>query len=150
LTELKRRVRAGEPDDAAIEVRWRTRAGSHSESFALGDLKRHVLESVPGQRVCYVTDVAGHEENRRGLIAFLRAADVAFIEAVFLDQDRAHADRKAHLTAAQAGSIARAAGVKTALPFHFSARYFPREEPLRDEFERSYRSGPATPRAPAH
>jgi ribonuclease Z len=139
LTELKRRVRAGEPDEATIEVRWRTREGSRSERFSLGELRHRVLECVPGQRVCYVTDVAGHEHNRHGLISFLRDADVAFIEAVFLEQDREHAERKAHLTAAQAGAIARAAGVKAAVPFHFSTRYFPEEQPLRDEFELALR-----------
>jgi ribonuclease Z len=139
LTELKRRVRAGEPDDATIEVTWRTREGSRRQTFVLGELKHRVLESVPGQRVCYVTDVAGHDDNRRALIALLREADIAFIEAVFLDEDREHAARKAHLTAAQAGAIAREAGVKAAVPFHFSTRYFPEEQRLRTEFERNYR-----------
>jgi ribonuclease Z len=139
LTELKRRVRAGEPDDATIEVRWRTREGSRTERFALGELKHRVLEAVPGQRVCYVTDVAGHESNRRELVAFLQDADIAFIEAVFLDRDREHAQRKAHLTAAQAGALARTAAVKAAVPFHFSTRYFPDERELRAEFERNYR-----------
>jgi len=139
LTELKRRVRAGEPDEASVEVTWRTREGSRSERFSLGEIKRRVLEAVPGQRVCYVTDVAGHEDNRRGLISFLHEADVAFIEAVFLEEDREHAERKAHLTATQAGSIAHEACVKTAVPFHFSTRYFPEERALREEFERSYR-----------
>jgi ribonuclease Z len=138
LTDLKRRVRAGEPDETTIEVRWRTREGSRSERFSLGELRHRVLESVAGQRVCYVTDVAGHADNRRELIAFLHDADAAFIEAVFLDVDRDHAERKAHLTAAQAGAIAKAAGVKAAMPFHFSTRYFPQEQPLRAEFERSY------------
>jgi ribonuclease Z len=142
LTELKRRVRAAEPDDSPIEVRWRTREGSRSERFSLGELRSRVLESVPGQRVCYVTDVAGHEANARELISFLRAADVAFIEAVFLEADREHADRKAHLTAAQSGAIARAAGAKAAVPFHFSTRYFPEERSLRAEFERSYAASP--------
>jgi len=142
LTELKRRVRAGEHDDSPIEVRWRTRDGSRSERFSLGDLRQRVLESMPGQRVCYVTDVAGHEANTRELISFLRAADVAFIEAVFLEADREHADRKAHLTAAQSGAIARVAGVKAPVPFHFSTRYFPDERSLRAEFERSYAMSP--------
>lgn len=147
LTELKRRVRAGESDDATVEVRWRTRDGSRSERFSLGELKSRVLEAVPGRRVCYVTDVAGHAGNLRGLIEFLCDADLTFIEAVFLDEDREHAERKAHLTAAQAGSIARAARVKTATPFHFSARYFPEEQALRDEFERSYGLRPELPDA---
>jgi hypothetical protein len=68
LTELKRRVRAGAPDDAPIGVYWRTREGSRVRSFSLGELKRNVLDFVPGQKLCYVTDVAGHERNSKTLV----------------------------------------------------------------------------------
>jgi ribonuclease Z len=138
LTQLKRQVRAAAPDDAPIRVYWRTREGAREKTFALGELKRKVLEFVPGQRVCYVTDVAGHERNTRALIEFLRGADLVFIEAVFADADCAHALRKAHLTARQAGAIARAAGAKIAVPFHFSPRYIGQEEVLRREFQKGY------------
>ncbi|MFL6576096.1 MAG: ribonuclease Z [Povalibacter sp.] len=138
LTELKQRVRAGEPDEATIDVRWRTREGERIQQLKLGDLKRQVLEFLPGQRVCYVTDVAGHDRNRDALIAFLAKADMAFMEAVFLEQDAEHAARKAHLTAAQSGTIARTAGVRVAIPFHFSTRYFGHQEALRSEFERNF------------
>jgi ribonuclease Z len=136
LTELKRRVRSGEPDDATVCVRWRTREGSREQLFALGELKRSVLEFVPGQKVCYVTDIAGHAANRHRLVKFIHGADLLFIEAVFLDADRDQAQRKAHLTAKTAGEVAHAAGVKAAVPFHFSTRYMGREAELRDEFAR--------------
>lgn len=138
LTDLKRLVREGAPDDTPVQVHWRTREGSRDETFALGELKRKVLEFVPGQRVCYVTDVAGHEVNSRALVDFLRAADVAFIEAVFMEADAEHAANKAHLMAVQAGAIARTAGVKSAVPFHFSTRYFGRESEIRNEFELAF------------
>jgi ribonuclease Z len=141
LTELKRKVREGASDDTPIEVRWRTREGSRMRTYSLGELAEQVLEFVPGQRVCYVTDVAGHDDNTRGLIEFLRDADLAFIEAVFLEADAQHAANKAHLMAKQAGAIARAAGVKSAVPFHFSTRYFGREEDVRREFAQEF--GPA-------
>ncbi len=134
LTDLKRQVRAGAPDDTAIHVHWRTREGSRERVFALGQLKADVLEFVPGQKVCYVTDVSGHERNIETLVEFIRHADLLFIEAVFLDADREHARRKAHLTARCAGQIARAAAVKSAVPFHFSPRYMGREDELRREF----------------
>jgi len=137
LTELKRKVREGAPDDSCVRVRWRTREGSRERTYALGDLRRKVLQYVPGQTVCYVTDVAGHERNVRALVDFLRDADLVFIEAVFLEVDRDQAQRKAHLTARGAGAIARAAGVRSAVPFHFSPRYFAREGELRAEFEAS-------------
>jgi ribonuclease Z len=57
---------------------------------------------------------------------------------VFLEQDADHAARKAHLMATQAGAIARAARAKTAVPFHFSTRYFGREQDVRREFQQSF------------
>lgn len=134
LTELKKRVREGAPDSTRITVHWRTRDGSHAQEMELGELKQKVLEFVPAQKVCYVTDVADNERNRAALNAFLQGADLLFIEAVFLDEDRSHAERKAHLTARAAGAIARSAGIKNAVPFHFSPRYFAREAELRAEF----------------
>ena len=141
LTELKEQVRAGAPDNTPIRVHWRTRNGTHERIFPLGELKAKVLDFVPGQKVCYVTDVADNSRNRDALARFLRGADLLFIEAVFLDEDRHHAERKAHLTARAAGEIARAAAVRTAVPFHFSARYLEREDELRGEFETAWRDG---------
>jgi ribonuclease Z len=138
LTALKQKVRAGAPDNTLIKVHWRTREGSHDERTPLGELKSKVLEFVPGQKVCYVTDVADTSRNRQTLARFLRGTDLLFIEAVFLDEDREHAERKAHLTARAAGEIARAASVRAAIPFHFSPRYLGREADLRHEFERAW------------
>jgi ribonuclease Z len=140
LTELKRKVREGAPDDTPIHIHWRTREGSREEVFALGTLKEKVLEMVRGQKVCYVTDVAGHERNTADLVAFVEGADLLFIEAVFLDADRELAARKSHLTARHSGTIARLAGVKSAVPFHFSSRYMGRGDELRTEFMDAYRS----------
>lgn len=140
LTQLKRKVREAAPDDTPIRVHWRTREGSRDKTFELGQLKRNVLEFLPGQRVCYVTDVAGHQQNTQALIEFLRDTDLLFIEAVFLHEDLDHAERKAHLTAHQSGAIARAARAKIAVPFHFSPRYLGRDDELRREFESSWKS----------
>lgn len=138
LTELKKLARSGAPDETPINVRWRDRGGSHERSFPLGELKRDVLEFVPGQKVCYVTDASGEEPNLQRITDFVRGADLLFIEAVFLEADRDRAARKAHLTTTQAGAIARAAGVKEAQPFHFSSRYHPNEELHRAEFLRAW------------
>jgi ribonuclease Z len=87
--------------------------------------------------------VADNPRNREALARFVWGADLLFIEAVFLDEDRQHAERKAHLTARAAGEIARAAAVKSAVPFHFSARYLGREDELRREFETAWREADA-------
>jgi ribonuclease Z len=142
LTHLKQQVRAGAPDNTPIKVHWRTRNGARDETIALGQLKTEVLEFLPGQKVCYVTDVADTAANRAALAQFLHGADLLFIEAVFLDEDRQHAERKAHLTARAAGEIARTAAVRNAVPFHFSPRYLGREDELREEFAAAWRAAP--------
>src|SRR3970282_934317 len=96
------------------------------------------LRCVPGQKICYVTDVLHHEENARRIAALAADADLLFIECVFLDEDREHAARKCHLTARQAGGSARAARARVVVPFHFSPRYAERETELRAELEAAY------------
>lgn len=153
LTELRARVRENAPDATPLVVRWRDREGHRERTFTLGELRSQVLELVPGQNVCYVTDVAWTPDNARRIVEFASGAEVLFIEAVFLDVDADHAARKMHLTARQAGELARTAGVRTAVPFHFSPRYIEREQDVRREFEIAWRgelpsnsaSGPAAP-----
>jgi len=121
LTQLKRDVRAGLPDDALVPA---DDAPSDRAVFRpRGELRARLLLEAPGQRLAYVTDVAFTAENARRIVALARGADVFFCEAVFLDADRAEAARRAHLTARQAGSLARAAGVQRLQVFHASPRY---------------------------
>jgi ribonuclease Z len=134
LTALKHQVRMGAPDDTPIRVYWRTRDGAREVTLPLGQLRREVLQFVPGQKACYAADVADTESNRAALVEFARGAQLLFIEAAFLDCDRALARDRGHLTAGAAGRIARAAGVERAVPFHFSPRYMGRADELRDEF----------------
>ncbi len=135
LKELKDAVRRGAAEETPVHARWRDRDGAHERTLALGMLRSEVLRFVPGQKICYVTDVLYHEDNARRITALAADADLLFIECVFLDEDREHAARKCHLTARQAGAIARAARAKQVVPFHFSPRYADRENDLRDELE---------------
>jgi ribonuclease Z len=145
LTELKKQVRAGAPDDTPVVVRWRTREGSLERTIPLGELKRDVLTFEPGQKVCYVTDASGSDANQERIVTFVKGADLLFIEAVFLDADRELGARKSHLTTIQAGGIARAAGVRVAEPFHFSARYHGSVDAHHAEFERAFSGDPSPP-----
>ncbi|MBI3043467.1 MAG: ribonuclease Z [Betaproteobacteria bacterium] len=135
LKDLKEAVTRGDPDDTPVRAGWRDRHGTHERHFALGELKRRVLQLVPGEKICYVTDVVYHEENAGRIAALAQGAELLFIECVFLDEDAGQAARKFHLTARQAGCIARAAHARTVVPFHFSPRYLEREQELRAELE---------------
>jgi ribonuclease Z len=123
LNELKRAVRAQAPDDRLFPVRWRDRHGDHERLFPLGQLRHEVLRFVPGQKIAYVTDAVYHEANAARIAALARDADILFIEAPFLDEDAERARNRYHLTARQAGLLARAAGAKAVVPFHFSPMY---------------------------
>jgi ribonuclease Z len=139
---LKAAALAGAADDAPVRAWWRESDGVHERALAFGDL-RHALEFVRGQRLCYVTDVVYHDANVARIVALARDADLLFIESVFLDEDVGHAVQKQHLTARQAGTIARLAGARSVVQFHFSPRYAERDAELRAELETALRGDAA-------
>lgn len=156
LRELKRAVLEGRPDDTPIELDWHDRAGAHAERRTVGELRPLVLDTVPGRRIGYVTDLRYTEANVEQLLRLLGDVDLLYIESVFLDADREHARRKNHLTARQAGETARRLRARQVVPFHFSPRYRGREAALRAEVQAAWegaagrdpRGGPeAAPRA---
>jgi ribonuclease Z len=125
LNDLKRAVAEDLSDDTPIHGR------------TLGELKSRLLEFAPGQKIAYVTDIRYSEENEARVAALAADADLLYIESVFLSTEAEHAARKHHLTAAQAGRIARAARAKHVVPFHFSPRYEGREAELLAELQSS-------------
>ncbi|WP_114946412.1 ribonuclease Z [Microvirga calopogonii] len=131
LNEAKRAVRLGLPDDHPVAV-------PGGECIRLGALKGQALRIAPGQAVAYVTDAAPHPENRAKILQLVRQVDQLFIEAVFLERDRALAVASLHLTAWEAGAIARDAGVRYVTPFHHSPRYLSEPNALREEVLESF------------
>ena len=81
----------------------------------------------PGQVVAYLTDLSGTGENLARAEDFVRDVDLLLCEAAFLDEDRALAFERKHLTAKQAGELARRAAAKRLAVFHLSPRYEGRE-----------------------
>jgi ribonuclease Z len=132
LSDAKRAVRRGAPYDSEIVIR-------PDQSIPLGVLKQHALRTARGQKFAYVVDAAYHEKNIDRIVALARGADQLFMEAPFLDMDAEVAAQRRHLTARQAGAIAKRAGVSRFVPFHFSARYRDQEDRLRCEAEQAFR-----------
>jgi ribonuclease Z len=132
LNMAKRAVRRGATDDAPIEV-------GGSRTVALGTLRERALHVGAGQRIAYVTDAAFSPENAEKIVGIARDADDLYIEAAFLDCDAWTAAARLHLTARQAGELARLAGAKRMTTFHHSPRYLDRPESLRLEAERAFR-----------
>jgi len=133
LQALKAAVLAGAPDDDTLAVHWRDAAGDHERHFRLGELRPLLLDTTPGRRIGYVTDLRFTEANLAQLDALLAGVDLLYIECVFADEDRELARRRNHLTARQAGGIARRLGARQLQPFHFSPRYEGAEQRLREQ-----------------
>ena len=92
----------------------------------------------PGQVVAYLTDLAGTGENLAQAENFVRDADLLLCEAAFLDEDRNLAFERKHLTAKQAGELARRAGAKRLAVFHLSPRYEGREAEVLGEAGKAF------------
>ncbi|MGZ3338762.1 MAG: ribonuclease Z [Reyranella sp.] len=144
LRELKLAILSAAPADTPIHIRWRDRRGEHELTRSVGELTDIILDVAPGQRIGYVTDLRFTEANLLTLAPLLADVDQLFIESVFLDADRAHAQRKNHLTARQAGRIAHEVGARAVVPFHFSPRYGQRAAEIAAEVRAAW-SGPPAP-----
>ncbi len=99
LKAFKEAVAADAPDEAPIAVD----GGRHRP---LGEL-RHLVSVEAGQKIGYVTDIRGTEENIAAAAALVAGADVLFVEAAFAAEDREVAAERGHLTTAQAVEIGR-------------------------------------------
>jgi len=91
-------------------------------SLAVGGRTVRLEEvSVPraGQRFAFVMDTRLCD----GVFALADGADLLVVEATFLTEDAAFAERYGHLTARQAGQVAARCGVRRLLLTHFSQRY---------------------------
>jgi ribonuclease Z len=134
LSAFKKELYAGTSKDAEFFVTKEEQGKvSDKRRFTIGSLAEKIATITPGQKITYITDAIGSAENINKIIELAKGSDHLFIEAAFLAQDSKTAKEKYHLTAVEAGRIAREAGVKKFTLFHFSPRYSHMEEELLNE-----------------
>ncbi len=132
LSRLKDAIRLGLPATTPIPVA--ARADEQAvRTMELGELQDRLVLTTPGQRFAYVVDTLFSAANAAKIAELARHADVFFCESPFLDEDRHQAVHRYHLTARQAGTLARMAGAKRLEVFHFSPRYDGQAERLYNE-----------------
>lgn len=130
LSELKESVR-GNKFDTVITVEGR--------ALSFSDL-REVVNISHGQKFSYVVDALGSEENIKKTIELVKGSDLLYIETYFLESDRDKAKERYHLTAREAGRIAREARVRKFEILHFSPRYTDDPDALLSEAEDEFRT----------
>lgn len=122
LNRFKAMLYGNADPDTMIEIPASQAAGA-TLSLSLGELKKTIARISQGQRLAYIADAAGTPENIKKIIALADGADHLFVEAAFSHIHREIARKKHHLTARQAGELARACRVKQYSLFHYSPRY---------------------------
>lgn len=152
LKEFKQALFKHQDPDSEFEVKYGKKSPG-IKKFTLGDLAKKIARITPGQKVSYIADVVYSRSNVEKIVELVKNSDHLYIETAFLEKDKEIAQKKYHLTAWQAGSIAGKARVKQFTPFHFSPRYQGQEHSLKKEATDAYRHSfhslaiPMTPQA---
>jgi len=82
-----------------------------------------IVKITDGQKISYVVDLSPTEKNIKKVIELVKKSHTLYIEAYFLSQDQQRAIQRNHLTAKNAGYIAKEAQVKEVRPLHVSPKY---------------------------
>jgi ribonuclease Z len=139
LNRLKEALRTGAPDDTTITASWSTEGRRCQRELRVGELRDRLVVETPGQKLVYVVDTLFSKANAAAIVALARDADIFFCESLFVDADRDQGLKRHHLTARQAGTLARLAHVKRLEVFHFSPRYEGMPERLYNEAAATFR-----------
>ncbi|MCI4679365.1 ribonuclease Z [Rhodoblastus acidophilus] len=138
LRRFKEAILREAPDNDLIDVIFQSETAGQVSKLPLGALRREIMKSGPGRKIAYVVDCAFTPENQEKIIDLARNADLFFIEATFLDADASVAAARRHLTARQAGWLARKSNAKRLVTLHYSPRYKGRGDLLADEAQHAF------------
>ncbi len=115
LSKMRLALQSNSPTDTVIEIGGR--------NYHLQEIAERLALIQPGLKIAYVTDTGFTPQNRQKLLPLIEGADILLCEAAFLESAADKAEISKHLTAAQAGKLARQGQVKGLRLFHFSPRH---------------------------
>ena len=133
LKDAKQYIWQGQPDNFRFTATLYDEHRRQEREFVLGEVKERFLTISQGQKIAYVVDARYDEENEAKIVSFAQGADLFYCESPYLDVDAEKARDRYHLTARQAGHMARKAQVRNFVVFHFSPRYTGQGEALERE-----------------
>jgi ribonuclease Z len=113
--------------------KYNDKISADNKLFDIEELAEKIAKINSGEKLAYISDVRYTKENINTILPLAQNANNLFIEAVFAHADNDLAALKNHLTAKQAGEIARLAKAKKISVFHFSPRYKNQEDLLINE-----------------
>ena len=130
---MKQYIWEGRSDDFRFRTTLYQEHRREEREFVLGELKERIVTISRGQKIVYVVDARYDEANEAKIVSLAEKADLFYCESPYLDRDSDKARERYHLTARQAGLMARKAGVRDLVVFHFSPRYTGQGEALERE-----------------
>jgi ribonuclease Z len=137
INHFKQLLYAEADNHTPLEIPMDEHHGSQ-RVFALGDLAQRIARITAGQKIAYVADAVYNSENKQKIISLASDVDHLFIEGAFMHADKETAHSKHHLTAHQAGYLARLARAKKMTVFHHSPRYHDQAHLLKEEAQRAF------------
>lgn len=140
LKEVKQYFWQGKPDDFRFTATLYHEHHKDTREFVLGEIRERFVTITRGQKIAYVVDVRYDEDNERKIVELARGADIFYCEAPYLDRDADKARDRYHLTARQAGIMAKKAGARELVVFHFSPRYTGLGHEIEAEARESFRA----------
>lgn len=141
LKDVKQFIWQGQPDHFRFTATLYDEHRKAEREFVLGELKERFLSISRGQKIAYVVDARYDEDNEAKIVALARGADLLYCESPYLDIDAEKARDRYHLTARQAGIMARKAQVRDLVVFHFSPRYTGQGEAIEREAMEAFQGG---------
>ena len=138
LKDVKQHLWDGRPDDYRFTAILYFEHRKEEREFVLGEVRDRFATISRGQRIAYVVDARYDAENASKIVELVRDADVFYCEAPYMDRDADKAQERYHLTARQAGLLARQANVRELVIFHFSPRYTGLENLLYQEAQQEF------------
>lgn len=93
------------------------------KKFSILFLKEKLIYKNEGMKISFVTDTIYNELTKSLIVNLVKNSDIFYCESNFINADIIKAKETYHLTTSQTGTLAREAGVKELVPFHFSRKY---------------------------
>ncbi len=138
LKDVKHYIWQGCPDHFCFTATLYFEHRREEREFQLGEIRDQFTTITRGQKIAYVVDARYEADNENKIVTLAREADILYCEAPYLERDAEKARERYHLTARQAGIMARKAGVRKLVVFHFSPRYTGLGEELVGEAEKAF------------
>jgi ribonuclease Z len=135
LDQLKTMLREKLPAETRLQIPL---SSGGKKELTLRECRDRLIVESRGQKIVYVVDNQYNPTNAERIISLARNADLFFCEAFFSQTEETIAKERYHLTATEAGLMARRAGVARLIPFHFSLRYQSEPDRLKEEALRSF------------